>query len=730
MKLRLTATLLSACFLMSAAGCSDSKEEPTISKGRYIEEEMGCIGYVSEMSDFFMEDGKISFLDRFGMKVYQETKNKNMFNASRILSVDSFSDEQSIINSAVSPDGTLFFDCNNSKTTGYSYALISKDDQFQNIEIELDDSLSFVSYVYGNDGTLYGVDYNGAFYEINVNTQKAVKLCDFGAENTGTVYKLDCAGDYLIAAASDKILFYDYKNKALIDTPQTIADFWSKNITADSNFDFCEGEENSFYIVCESGLFRYVMDGALIEQLIDGYSCHLGNPSYTIRSVICDEDAFIVSFAEGNFFRYHYDAEAINEITSILKIYSLEKSDTLLQIISEYQVQYPTVRIDYEVGMRSGMTYDDAMKNLTTSILSDNAPDIIMLDGLDIDNLEENNILLDLSEYEDTWNPDDILLDNVAKWNNEGGLYSVTCKFRIPTVAANKEILDKINSFTDLADQSEFLRKNYDERYPIIYFDKPETIIRLGLMYGGTAIFVEDNWDRDNMESFFDNCNRLFINDQHNSNFILVSSSMFDNVSDENRFAMRLSNCLGSDHTIAAGTVNAFMSDLNIAESIENCQNIYNVDYKFGISDGSKSFIPNCNLAVAQSDRNQTDALNFIALALNIDTQKTNLNDGFPVNTETLEWFYEKNKGNADKEEVPIYDYSNNLLEDFPIEWMDDDEVSEFNSYIHTLDEPIVIDSVTRSMIEAAGNRCFEGSITPAEAADEVIKQLELRRKE
>ena len=199
-----------------------------------------------------------------------------------------------------------------------------------------------------------------------------------------------------------------------------------------------------------------------MEQLIDGYSCRLGNPSYTVSSVICDADGnLLISYEEGVIMRYRYDPEAVNEITSTLKVYSLTENDTLSQIISEYKVQNPTVRVDYEIGMRRGITYDDALKNLTAEILSDNAPDVMMLDGLDIDNYAEKNMLLDLTGSENTWNPDNVLLDNVVKWNsNDGKLYSVACKFELPVVIAWQEDMESIGSLSDFAD---IVEEKYDE---------------------------------------------------------------------------------------------------------------------------------------------------------------------------------------------------------------------------------------------------------------------------
>lgn len=737
MKFKMTAVILSACFLLNAAGCNNkAKEETTVSKGRYVEEEIKFYNYSGDVGELYIQDGKISFLDRHANKIYTLNDGKTAFNASSISSDDMLGEKTLIMGSAVSPDGTIFLQYSCFEEDGMTYgkevryALISNDGQLQ--EITFDNTDRLTSFVYGNDGTLYGIGYDGILYELNISSKKFVKLCDFGSGNME--YKLDCAGDHIIAATPGEILFYDCKNRTAVDTPQAIADFWDSNITADAAFDFCEGEENSFYIACESGLFRYVMDGALVEQLIDEYSCRLGDPSYSVRSVICDGDSFIISCGEGSFFRYYYDSEAINEITSTLKVYSLEKSDTLSQIITQYKIKYPTVRIEHEIGMQSGMTYEDAVKNLTASVLSGNAPDIIMLDGLNIDNLEENNMLLDLSKCEDKWNPNDSLLDDIAKWNDENGLYSVACRFRIPAVGAySSDELKTIKSLKDFADKVEEYRKKYNDPYPITFFDSPESTIKCGLIHEGSEIISNGRVDKDKLEEMFDSCSCIWNNCQYGEkdSWMGISMSSQSGVEGEYIFATRLVCVLSDEHTLAIGTINTFEMDLNLATSIDTTSIPCDVEVKYGIRDNDRTFIPNCNLGIVESGHNNDDAVNFIAEALDAENQKIHHNDGFPVNTDTLKWFYNKNK-NSDNNFYGFgsisFDKGTNI--DMSVEWMTDGEVNEFDSYIRSLNTPVIMDTVTKNIIVDAGAKCISGSMSPSEAADEVVRQLELKMKE
>lgn len=736
MKFKMTAVILSAFFLLNAAGCNNKeKEETTVSKGRYVEEEIKFYNYSGNVVELYVQDGKISFFDSYANRTYTLNDKKTAFNASPIPSSDKLGEKTLITGSAVSPDGTLFLQYSGYDENGMThskdqrYAVISNDGQFQEIAFDNTDRLK--SFVYGNDGVLYGIGYDGILYELNISSKKFVKLCDFGSANKE--YKLDHAGDHIIAAAPGEILFYDCKNRTAVDTPQAIADFWDSNITADAAFDFCEGEDNSFYIACENGLFRYVMDGALVEQLIDEYSCRLGDPTYSVSSVICDGDSFIISCGKGSFFRYYYDPEAINEITSTLKVYSLEKSDTLSQIIRQYKIKYPTVRVEHEIGMRSGMTYEDAAKNLIAAVLSGNAPDIIMLDGLDIDNLEENNMLLDLSKCEDKWNPNDSLLNDIAKWNDENGLYSVACRFRIPAVGAESDELKTIKSLKDFADKVEEYRKKYNDPYPITFFDSPESTIKCGLIHEGSEIISNGSVDKDKLEELFDSCSRIWNNCQYGEKdgWMLISLSSQSGVDDEYTFATRLTTVLPDEHTLAIGTINTFEMDLNLATSIDTTSVPCDAEVKYGIRDNDRTFIPNCNLGIIQSGHNNDDAVNFIAEALDAENQKIHHNDGFPVNTDTLKWFYNKNK-NSDNNFYGFgavsFDEENNI--DMNVEWMTDEEVKEFDSYIRDLDTPVIMDMVTKNIIVDAGAKCISGSMSPSEAADEVVRQLELKMKE
>ena len=130
-----------------------------------------------------------------------------------------------------------------------------------------------------------------------------------------------------------------------------------------------------------------------------------------------------------------------------------------------------------------------------------------------------------------------------------------------------------------------------------------------------------------------------------------------------------------------------------------------------------------------------TPLYSFLAYALKDKTQENgNDYDGFPVNVKALKKIYSRNVNDE-------YDYTTSLdvygddgkvkdTVELDIRSMDNAEVKEFDDYIKSLDEPVYIESAVREIAESAGEKCLSGTETAEQAAEETMKQLELRMKE
>lgn len=718
---KLIAFVMAVMFTFTVTGCNESKDEGTVTyKGRYVEEEVSLWGLSGSFGELFLHDETASFLD-YDKKVFcQLNDDKTGFSKSALFDTSSLGKDLHIECCVRSSDGTCFFSYYDfSVSKEMQYAVITSDGEVSSFSL---DGIFLHMLEFSSDGRLFAFgsgDSGFQVYEIDMQRQSAKSL--FYLNDVACAF--DVVNDYIVAVDSSEMYFYDYKNETITDTPKAMQDFLSEQGLSSGGiehiaYDFCSGKDDSFYIVSEKGLYRYIMNGNIVEQLIDGYSCRLGNPSYTVSSVICDEDgSFLISYEEGIIMRYRYDPEAVNEITSTLKVYSLTESDTLLQIISEYKIQNPTVRVDYEIGMRNGITYDDALKNLTTEMLSDNAPDVIMLDGLDIENFEEKKVLIDLSESENKWNPDDVLLDNVVKWNDDGGLYSVACKFKLPVVIGLQEDMDRISSFSDFTDFVEE-KDSTDVGGYIVGMYSSDEILEAALGFTGDELV---GGNTESLLNMINNCKRIydFEKKYHSSNDIKYYNDYYG---DESPYITSIKSLLllSGDSEIIFGNSSGFYMDINLITSLSTINP--NITYRFGFNNEDKKFTPVCNLGICSSASNIEAAEAFIQTALSDNVQNIEHDDGISVNKTSLQGFYNNND---------IIGSSFGEGDDtFIIESMNVTEKNYFNSYITSLDTPVYIDNMMHDTIIDTAVRCLDGQLTPEEAVSEITRQFDLRMKE
>ena len=722
------AVILSLAMLAPLTSCSSEKEKATevkllSSKGGYAESKVEGRTYdmqsVSEFVTIGEKTGVISawekelvYISKDGTRVFRsEVEDLTKNDDDDIYAVYAASDNGLVIckdgdTCTINAEG----ECN--KVTGADY---------------------IYNFEFADNGRLYGLNYN-ALYEVDINTGAAKKLADKGER----INFFDIIGNRIFYGDRDGVHIYDIEKNGETEVPDVLADLMSKykaeKSDADHALDICAGNNDDIYIGCEDGLYHYSWGGNFAEQIIDGLISRFGDPSDQFGTIYCAPDGTIYATFNSGMYKYVYDPEIENAVTSELKVYSLEKNSTISQIVSSFAADNRNIKVDYQVGMKEGLTYSDAMKELTTQILSGNAPDVIVIDGLDNDNLIEKNMLTDLSKYEDKWLPDDELLDNIAKWNTvDGKLYSVACKFRIPAVGAERKDLEKIKCFADAADLCEKYRKEKAPHYTILDFFDETDPIRMGLMYEGNKL-LSGTPDKAAFEKFYESCAKLYNNDKSPSEMdtAFISSTDNDEAGSEYFFGTRYMAEKMNKNVIALGSLNGFENEINVVTSLMKLDNDIDAAYRYGM-ESDKCFIPNCNIAVSESGKNKEDAFRFIASALGEEAQEIEHSDGFPVNKAALEYFYEKNRDadNVYGLYVPPFD-SNEDGEgaEVDMEWMTDDEAKEFDSYIQTLSEPVFIKYSIREMIEEAGKKCIEGTVTAEQAAEDTVKQLELRMKE
>ena len=587
---------------------------------------------------------------------------------------------------------------------------------------------------FSESGRLFAADYE-KLVEIDVKTGSVKQLADVEGES---LYFFDIVGDEILYGDSKGAHCYNIEKNSETEMSDTLSGFLGKYRKKSVHdiyitLDICKGINDDIYIACEDGLFHYYRNGNYIEQLMDGLISRFGDPSDTLICIYCMEDGTLYSVFTSGAYSYKYDPELENAITSELKVYSLERNGGIAKLVSGFAAKNRNVKVEYQVGMKDGITYSDAMKELTTQIMTGNTPDVIFIDGLDNENLIEKNMLMDLSGYEEKWRPKEDLLDNVAKWNtHDDKLYSVACNFRIPVIGAEKNDLEKLKSFNDIADLCVEYRKEHDPNYTITDSFEPTDTTRMGLIYDRKTL-LSGAPDKAAFEKYFDSCEKINTNEKSKSETAVSHSSFGNNIEylpTEYWFASRFIHNRSSRYSIAMDTLNSFDCDLYVVLSQIGAKNGVETNFKYGFDGKDKSFIPECNIAVASAGKNHEEALNFIKYSLGEKLQRIDQGAGFPVNLKAIKWLYDEYKKSDYAFSFDLYYEGEEETIEIEAKPLTNDDISKFDEHIKSLDEAVFIPYSVRDIIETAAKKCMDGALTPEQAADETVKQLELKMKE
>ncbi|MDE5932639.1 MAG: hypothetical protein K2H40_09190, partial [Lachnospiraceae bacterium] len=272
----------------------------------------------------------------------------------------------------------------------------------------------------------------------------------------------------------DSLVIYDLDKKEYIED-DVLAEFIKTNYQdrAGSSINsyglyFFFGEEGIIYLAGEEGLYRHVIGGGAMEQLIDGKLCSLGNPAYNIQSMIAlENNEFLALFEGSRMIHYVYDPDIPTKPSEKLVVYGLEDNETVRQAINLYQTQNPEVYIEFECGMsgEDSVTREDALKSLNTKIMAGEGPDILLLDNMPLSSYVEKGLLLDIGPFLNQLSGEEALLENVLEAVKTGDqIFAVPCEIKLPVMMAGKQYLSQVDSLEGIADMMEQLREEEPEQ--------------------------------------------------------------------------------------------------------------------------------------------------------------------------------------------------------------------------------------------------------------------------
>lgn len=349
------------------------------------------------------------------------------------------------------------------------YGLIAPDGTFTELAVSYKDADYINRLVFSEDGRLFGSSIDGRVYEIDRETGEKKEVAEL---SHWTTYMTEKDGK-LMLVNSDGVTIVDTASGMVVED-KVLDDFLKAQFG--SNIDsqvagvkpllLMPGEDGILYLALGKGIYRHVIGGNVMEQVVDGTLNSLSDPSCGLADgLLLEDNVFLLVRSSGEVMRYVYDPDtpAIPEIR--LKAYSLRENGQLKTVISSYQAEHPEVYIQYETGMDENLavTREDALKKLNTEIAAGKGPDILILDDMPIDSYVEKGVLMDLSPYVKDKTEDKYFTNILRSFETPEGIYALPGQFRMFLMVGRQEDIEKMAGLEAIAGVMESYREKDGE---------------------------------------------------------------------------------------------------------------------------------------------------------------------------------------------------------------------------------------------------------------------------
>lgn len=472
----------------------------------------------------------------------------------------------------------------------------------------------------------------------------------------------------------------------------------------------CVMQDGTLISAGADGIFRCKSGETNWEKLLDGAETAFSLSNYWCIGVAALSDGSIYALfnhGDGSFSlnKYQYDPDAVSEVTEVLRLFTVEESFLLQNAAALYHRAHPEVLIELECAYSyddkySGKEpdYNEIYQQLNTMLMGEEAPDILVLDHLDMDSYAEKGLLADLQDVMEPLEANGEVLANItsAYVREDGSRYAVPMEFGF-TFVMGREIAGE--NMASMAALSDFLEDRTES------YLGPRTVAELvDLFY---PYFCEKivSEGQLNQEALKENLGYLKTIAQ-NSGVV----EKHDDTNGRNGHGYNMWD-LASHVKLAFDEGNGFnnsMFDMALVDFIkgdftafENC------------------FTPSCQMSVCSKSQYQETAKDFIRFALSEEVQGTDYYSGFPVNAASMEKLAQADR--SDIAACTMIEVGDGAEEEFNILAYPQETADKLVELCGRLDRPVMEDAKIREvLIDTLG-----GYLDGSKNLDETVSQIE-----
>ena len=759
MKIKRTLSWLLALVMLlgSFTGCGKEKNvvhemavlEPSIqaaSTGRYVEKNITLPEGQYALDMVMLSDGRlrIALAEQNGniLLCTQSTQPNSWETETMPNEILSCGNVESV---ALSSDGTVFCDTVQKQEEGVYQPHIwvkKPEGTWQGLPLEdsiVDKEMGFFSQNvdFTEDGRLFAQIYLSDLREIDLNTGKMGENIN---ELAPMVNRFSCAGnDVYMVSMNNGYYHHDGETTELPDVMKAqIEAALEADFGNTPKMVFWQNKDGYLFFTTTGGLYSYIPGGSVTEELINGSRCSIGDPSCIPVALTGSEDGSFYLLAnidgEPTLCYFTYDTEAPAVVENQLNIFSLYEDEDLTQIITRFQKTNPDISVELEIGLtgEDGFTEADAIRTLNTEILANNGPDLICLDGFNLNTYLEKGVLADLSSVLASGDP---LLEQITHcYAQNGKVCAVPTTFAVPALYGEEKLVSQIHDLDSMVAIAKQARAENPDFERIVNGMNP--VIMAEQYYDSCSaawINGDGTLNTEKLIQFYRAMKELYALDetfrQNNQEWIAevdaeISAEIDAGISTTEGFARLFGapSIFCGNTLIPVGTLNGMeLWSWALAGEDQFLGEGYKT-YQFH-GQVSNVFVPKRIMGILATAAHPQAAETFLKFMLSDEVQGKSLSNGFPVNEITFNREIAKD-GYTDSC-FSSSDVNGNRIS-YDAQWPNAQERQEFKGWVENLNTPASTDRTIRKMVMAQMRDCCYGIITPEEAAQAAVQSLNL----
>ena len=592
-----------------------------------------------------------------------------------------------------------------------------------------------LKFKFTENGDVIGMDFNSTMLQIDPATGEIKNTL----KNDNHVSEFVINGNKVLLQGSDNVLeVYNTETQQLEDSYPALNDFFAaQNQGEGGNVNMNFGlpsvmmraglKVDTLLYVDHTGLYQYTFGGTVVEQIINGTTNSLGNMESGVTALEqLDENTYLAGLMENQgqtvkLLKYTYSSEADSTPSAEINVYALKDNQALRQVISKFQQNNPDILVNLQIGMSDGQTLSDTLRTLNTNVMSGKGPDIIILDGMPVNNYIEKNLLADISDLVDEVDKSDGLYGDIAKaFEKDEKIYAVPTRFAIPTIVGDPARLDSIKDAGTLADQLEAYPDTTGE--PLLtngYTAK--AYLKETLSYAYQVLKEDGTLDEDALKTFIEASKRGYEGEIRGVDSAEIDSQKSVAEESENIGRMDIGvGLLTKKQILDIGS----LSTTEAYSTLVAANKKTDADFKTASAEDKQLFTPNLVAGINSKSKQLDVAKDFVKAMLSEESQSIRVGEGFPVNKKAFETICTAPTEDYIKG-VVLMDSSGEQIS-LQVEWPTDDEMSKLKEIVEKLDTPVNFDSTIQEAIMGEGTKCLEGEITVDEATANILKTVQL----